>query len=40
MYSSNNGRWTDLSKGYTDELKSENIYKINTGSLKSREIIK
>lgn len=35
MYSSNNGRWTDLSKGYTDELKSENIYKINTGSLKA-----
>lgn len=33
MYSSNNGRWIDLSKGYTDELKSEDIYKINTGKL-------
>ncbi|BDR74047.1 hypothetical protein K144316041_27550 [Clostridium tetani] len=33
MHSSNNGRWTDLSKGYTDELKSEDTYKINTGKL-------
>lgn len=33
MYSSNNDRWKDLSKGYTDELKSEDTYKINTGKL-------